>query len=96
MALHIYLWHQLVLGVLNLMLPNGLGELDFAPRWIEAIVICAAALFGTISVAWVTQPFTDWPYERYRSRHGLLRRGAASSTKASKAPRPGTQPLRAT
>ena len=34
LALHIYLWHQLVLGVLNLMLPNGLGELDFAPRWI--------------------------------------------------------------
>ena len=76
LALHIYLWHQLVLGVLNLMLPNGLGELDFAPRWIEAGVIAAAALFGTISVAWVTQPLTDWPYERYRQVHGLLRRGA--------------------
>ena len=33
LALHIYLWHQLVLGVLNLMLPHGLGEMDFAPRW---------------------------------------------------------------
>src|SRR5690606_21888903 len=77
LALHIYLWHQLVLGVLNLMLPHGLGQLDFAARWIEIVVICAAALFGTISVAWVSQPLTDWPYERYRRLHGLLRRGGA-------------------
>lgn len=76
LALHIYLWHQLVLGVLNLMLPNGLGELDFAPRWAEAVVICTVALLGSIAVAWVTQPLTDWPYERYRALHGLLRRGA--------------------
>ncbi|MEZ5203778.1 MAG: acyltransferase family protein [Acidimicrobiales bacterium] len=86
LALHIYLWHQLVLGVLNLMLPHGLGELDFAPRWIEVIVICAAALFGTISVAWVTQPLTDWPYERYRQVHGLLRRGAGPSGASRPAP----------
>ncbi len=94
LALHIYLWHQLVLGVLNLMLPHGLGEMDFAPRWIEAIVICAAALFGTISVAWVTQPMTDWPYERYRQLHGLLRRGAGPSGAARPAPS-GTQPASA-
>ncbi|MGN6696297.1 MAG: acyltransferase family protein [Aquihabitans sp.] len=94
LALHIYLWHQLVLGVLNLMLPHGLGEMDFAPRWIEAAVICAAALFGTISVAWVTQPMTDWPYERYRQLHGLLRRGAGPSGAARPAAS-GTQPASA-
>ena len=94
LALHIYLWHQLVLGVLNLMLPHGLGEMDFAPRWIEAVVICAAALFGTISVAWVTQPMTDWPYERYRQLHGLLRRGAGPSS-ATRPASSGTQPASA-
>lgn len=94
LALHIYLWHQLVLGVLNLMLPNGLGELDFAPRAIEVTVIAAAALLGTISVAWVTQPMTDWPYERYRQVHGLLRRGAGPST-ATKPAASGTQPASA-
>ena len=81
-----------MLGVLNLMLPGGLGELDFAPRWIEAIVICTATLLGTIAVAWVTQPFTDWPYERYRQVHGLLRRGAGSPTPV-RAPSAGGQPL---
>lgn len=90
LALHIYLWHQLVLGVINLLLPNGMGELDFAPRWVEAIVICAVALLGTIALAWVTQPLTDWPYERYRSVHGLLRRGAPAS--AARPPRPPQPP----
>ncbi|HWJ97424.1 MAG TPA: hypothetical protein VNQ33_04645, partial [Acidimicrobiales bacterium] len=67
---------------------------DFAPRWIEAVVICAAALFGTISVAWVTQPMTDWPYERYRQLHGLLRRGAGPSS-ATRPASSGTQPASA-
>jgi peptidoglycan/LPS O-acetylase OafA/YrhL len=76
LALHIYLWHQLVLGVMNQLLPNGMGEVDFAPRFVMGAVLVAVALGGSIAVAWVTQPVTDWPYERYRSRHGMLRRGA--------------------
>ncbi|MCB0971308.1 MAG: acyltransferase [Acidimicrobiales bacterium] len=82
LALHIYLWHQLVLGVINRLLQTpdgsgGIGEVDFAPRFVMGVVLVAVALGGTIAVAWVTQPVTDWPYERYRSRHGLLRaRGA--------------------
>ena len=68
------------------------------------MVIAAAALLGTISVAWVTQPMTDWPYERYRQLHGLLRRGAGSSEcspprgvrhPTRQRPGPGAQALRA-
>lgn len=93
LALHIYLWHQLVLGVMNLLLQDsgsgGLGETDFAPRFVMGIVLAAVALGGTIAVAWVTQPVTDWPYERYRSRHGLLRaRGAPKEAPPTRGARP--------
>jgi peptidoglycan/LPS O-acetylase OafA/YrhL len=90
LALHIYLWHQLVLGVMNLLLPNGMGETDFGPRWFMAAVLVVVALAGSIAVAWVTQPLTDWPYERYRSRHGLLRAKGASrpAPKGARSDRP--------
>jgi peptidoglycan/LPS O-acetylase OafA/YrhL len=88
LALHIYLWHQLVLGVMNLLLPNGMGETDFGPRWAMAAVLVAVALGGSIAVAWVTQPLTDWPYERYRSRHGLLRVKGAPGAEVRRPPRP--------
>lgn len=95
LALHIYLWHQLVIGVINLMPANGIGEMDWGPRWVEGFTVCLAALLGTISVAWVTQPATDWPYERYRSRHGLLRRGAPSRPPAPAAEAPSASPVSA-
>lgn len=90
LALHIYLWHQLVLGVMNQLLPNGMGQTDFGPRWFMVIVLAAVALGGTIAVAWVSQPLTDWPYERYRARHGLLRAKGAPRDRApaSGGPRP--------
>lgn len=94
LALHIYLWHQLVLGVMNQLLPNGMGEVDFGPRFVEGAVLVAVALTGSIAVAWVTQPATDWPYERYRSRHGMLR-GRGPDRRRSAPPSQRKAPLSA-
>lgn len=91
LALHIYLWHQLVLGIINAILDSsvgGIGKLDLGTRFVTGAVLVAVALGGTIVVAWVSQPFTDWPYERFRARHGLLRRGGM----ARERPRPTRRP----
>ncbi|WP_421118966.1 acyltransferase family protein [Aquihabitans daechungensis] len=76
LALHIFLWQQLVLGVLNKIV-DGNDKVDLGPRFVTITVMAAVALGATIAVAWVTQPFTDWPYEKYRRRHGTLRRRGA-------------------
>jgi peptidoglycan/LPS O-acetylase OafA/YrhL len=83
LALHVYLWHQLVIGVINNLIPNGIGELDFAPRFVMGVVMVAVAVAGSIAVAWVSQPLTDQFYERYRQRHGMLRAAGAPPEMAS-------------
>jgi peptidoglycan/LPS O-acetylase OafA/YrhL len=47
----------------------------------------AVALGATIAVAWVTQPLTDWPYEQYRRRHGILRRRSSVQARTRRGPR---------
>lgn len=81
LALHIYLWHQLVLGIMNRLF-GGLDKVDFGMRFTTGAGLVLIALLGSITVSWVCQPFTDWPYERYRARHGTLRvRGGPSRPK---------------
>jgi peptidoglycan/LPS O-acetylase OafA/YrhL len=82
LALHIYLWHQLVLGLINKLLDKwgygGIDKVDLGPRWFTGLVLVFVALVGTILVARASQPITDWPYEQYRAVKGRLRgRGAA-------------------
>ena len=95
LALHIYLWHQFVLGVINLLLPHGIGDVDLGPRWLTGLVLVAMALGGTIAVAWVSQPFTDWPYEQYRKRKGMLRPGAVAPGVSGRGAGTGSRPVRA-
>src|SRR5690606_7772215 len=76
LALHIYLWHQLVLGIMNLQF-GGLDKADLGSRFVTGFGLVVVALGGSIIVAKMSQPLTDWPYERYRARHGRSRgRGA--------------------
>jgi peptidoglycan/LPS O-acetylase OafA/YrhL len=86
LALHIFLWQQLVLGVVNKIV-DGNDKVDLGPRFLTIVVMAAVALGGTLAVAWVTQPLTDWPYEQYRRRHGTLRRRGAPPPGASRSRR---------
>jgi peptidoglycan/LPS O-acetylase OafA/YrhL len=86
LALHIFLWQQLVLGVLNKIV-DGNDKVDLGPRAFTCLVMVAVALGATIAVAWVTQPLTDWPYEQYRRRHGILRRRSSVQARTRRGPR---------
>jgi peptidoglycan/LPS O-acetylase OafA/YrhL len=82
LALHIYLWHQLVLGLINKLLDKwgygGIDKVDLGPRALTGAVLVFVALVGTVLLARASQPFTDWPYERYRAVKGRARgKGAA-------------------
>ncbi|WP_426571813.1 acyltransferase family protein [Aquihabitans sp. McL0605] len=90
LALHIFLWQQLVLGVLNKIV-GGNDKVDLGPRFLTCLVMVAVALGATIAVAWVTQPLTDWPYEQYRKRNGILRRrGTPPPSRSDRGPGPRT------
>lgn len=81
LALHIYLWHQLVLGIMNKVLDRegyrGLDHVDLGSRFLTGAVLVLIALMGTILVARISQPLTDWPYEKYRAIKGRMRGRAA-------------------
>lgn len=85
LALHIYLWHQLVLGLLNRAL-GGLDKVDYGGRFATGVVLCALALGGTVLLSWATLPATEYLYQRYRRRHG---RTAQAPTAGDLAPRLG-------
>lgn len=69
LALHIYLWHQLVLGMMNKWL-GGLDQVDWGGRFLTGLLLCLLALGGTIALSWATLPATEYLYQRYRRRHG--------------------------
>ena len=72
LALPIVLGQQRVRGV-DTTIVDGAGERGRGPRDVTADVMVAVALGAPLAVAGVTQPLTDWPYEQYRQRHGVLR-----------------------
>lgn len=69
LALHIYLWHQLVLGLMNRAL-GGLDKVDIGSRFTSGLWLCILALAGTVLLSWVSLPVTDYLYHRYRRLHG--------------------------
>lgn len=77
LALHIYLWHQLVLGIMNRAF-GGIDKVDLGPRWLTGAVLVLIAWTGSVLVARASQPLTDWPYEKYRAAKGRLRGRAAA------------------
>ena len=93
LALHIYLWHQLVLGIMNRAF-GGLDKVDLGSKFVTGFVIVIGALAGSILVAWMSQPITDWPYQRYRARHGHLRAEGADEPAAFEGHGPVVHPGR--
>lgn len=82
LALHIFLWHQCVLDTMNKVFDKagygGLDKVNIGGRFLTGTCLTLIALVGSILVARVTQPLTDWPYEKYRAINGRMRgRGAA-------------------
>jgi peptidoglycan/LPS O-acetylase OafA/YrhL len=91
LALHVYLWHQLVLGIMNRWF-GGLDKVDLGPRVVTGTALVASALGGAYLVAWLSQPSTDLPYERYRAAIGRSRnRPARAATDRRRQP-PDTSP----
>jgi peptidoglycan/LPS O-acetylase OafA/YrhL len=86
LALHVYLWHQLVLGILNRW-SGGIDKVDLGSRVVTGAVLVFVAVMGSILVARASQPLTDWPYERYRALHGRLRGRGAKPQPARMRPR---------
>lgn len=75
LALHIYLWHQLVLAMMNKAL-GGLDRVDLGGRFLTGTVLCAVAIALTVLLSWVTLPVTEFLYQRYRRRHGRTAEGS--------------------
>lgn len=86
LALHIYLWHQLVLGIMNKMF-DGIDKVSLGPRFLTGAVLVTCAIGGSFLLARLSQPLTDWPYEKYRAINGRLRGRAAAPQPRRQRPR---------
>ena len=64
LSLHIYLWHQLVLGAID-RYAFRVNAVEFGPRFTTGLVMCAAAVGITIAWSALLRPGLDSPYKRW-------------------------------
>ncbi len=64
LSLHVYLWHQGILGVFDRYVTE-LAKLEIGTRWLTAIIVAGGALVLTIAWSALTRPALDRPYARW-------------------------------
>lgn len=101
LSLHLYLWHQLMLGGFDRYVTE-VAELHIGPRFTTGLAVWAGAVLATVAVSAALRPVLDWPYARWahdaddshdpRRRRARSRRRQPQAT-AARGPRPaGARP----
>lgn len=64
LSLHLYLWHQLMLGGFDRYVTE-VAELHIGPRFTTGLAVWAGAVLATVAVSAALRPVLDWPYARW-------------------------------
>jgi peptidoglycan/LPS O-acetylase OafA/YrhL len=93
LSLHLYLWHQLMLGGFDRYVTE-VAELQIGPRFTTGLIIWAGAVLATVAVSAALRPVLDWPYARWAhdatDSHDPRRRPAKARSR--RRPPPGRGP----
>ncbi|MEZ5178605.1 MAG: acyltransferase family protein [Acidimicrobiales bacterium] len=92
LSLHLYLWHQLVLGGFDRYVTE-VAELHIGPRFTTGLAVWVGAVAITVAISAALRPVLDWPYARWAhdAQDTHRRRGRRPSGGPSARPgRPGS------
>ena len=64
LSLHVYLWHQFVLGAFDKYVTQ-IADLTIGPRFTTGIIIGIGCAVITIALSATLRPALDWPYSRW-------------------------------
>lgn len=66
LSLHLYLWHQLLLGAFDRYVTRT-AEVRLGTRFTTGLLLAALAVVVAVAVSAAFQPLLDWPYRRWRN-----------------------------
>jgi len=92
LSLHVYLWHQFVLGTWDRYVTQ-IADMTIGPRFTTGLIIAIGCAVITIGLSAALRPSLDWPYTQWagpKRQQARLRAPRQGGPPPGKGPRPGT------
>ncbi len=90
LSLHVYIWHQLLLGGFDRYVTE-IADVRYGPRFTTGAILMVGAIVATVAWSWLLRPVLDRPYVLWASRPPGQ---ARPSPKGRRRPAPATRTRR--